>query len=84
MGFRENYPSLKGKIKNLGCAQGHLNCCGGEDRDYVIVPYIIKYTRDNKRILEALNKHQNGDNMGEHGFMDRYKQNVLKELNLID
>jgi hypothetical protein len=33
-----------------------------------------------KEIKEAMMKHQNADNMGEYGFMDRYKFRVYKEL----
>jgi len=59
MSFEEQFPSLKGKRKNLGCAQGHLNCLGGEHRDYVIVPELRKYCLDKakvKKAIESFNK----------------------------
>ena len=33
-------------------------------------------------VKEALLKHLNADNLGEHGFLDRYKQRVMRELNI--
>ena len=35
-----------------------------------------------KKVKEVMMKHLNADNLGEHGFIDRYKERVLKELEI--
>lgn len=52
--FEEEFPSLKSVRSNLGCRQGHINCVGNEEDDYVLVSNIQKHCLDKQRVRDVI------------------------------
>jgi len=49
-------------------------------KEIVCLKLLNKRWFSEEEIRTALDKHKNADNLGDYGFLDRYKRNVLKEL----